>query len=61
MILTGNKLGDFVSCFCYQVINKSLKRVKKMIIITNNQKVKEEVQGREVLFKDTTYIGILSK
>ncbi|HFL3157206.1 TPA: GrdX family protein [Clostridioides difficile] len=31
-----------------------------MIIITNNPKVKEEVQGREVLFKeDTTYIGIL--
>ena len=55
-----DKLGDlFFLFFIYQVINKSLKESKKMIIITNNPKVKEEVQGREVLFKDTTYIGIL--
>lgn len=54
-----DKLGDlFFLFFIYQVINKSLKESKKMIIITNNPKVKEEVQGREVLFKDTTYIGI---
>lgn len=55
-----DKLGDlFFLFFIYQVINKSLKESKKMIIITNNPKVKEEVQVREVLFKDTTYIGIL--